>query len=62
MSRKPIVAPQLRILRTPPWQDYLSLEEAERLNVIRTERLSLAREARRIFDRARKRVQRAKRV
>ena len=41
------------------WQAHLNYDELYRLVTIRAERLALAREQRRIYDRARKRAKRA---
>lgn len=38
------------------WKDHLTREEAERLKQIDAEKLALRKEARKIFDRARKRI------
>jgi hypothetical protein len=38
------------------WRDHLTLDERNRMDEIKAERLALNREYRRIFDRARKRV------
>lgn len=40
------------------WRDHLTPDEAKRLDEIEAEKLALRREARRIFDRARKRAAR----
>lgn len=40
------------------WRTHLTPEERKRMDEIRAERLALNREYRRIFDRARKRVER----
>jgi hypothetical protein len=41
------------------WREHMTPEEADRLEAIKTERLALSREQRRIFDRARKRAHRS---
>lgn len=41
------------------WRDHLTPDEAKRLDDIKAEKLTLAREYRRIFDRARKRADRS---
>lgn len=40
------------------WRDYLTFDECIRLAEIKTKRIALNREYRRIFDRARKRARR----
>lgn len=52
MIRQPILK------RHPDWRNHLTDEERERLEAIKAERLTLSREQRRIFDRARKRASR----
>ena len=41
------------------WQDHLKPEERTYLELLKADRLALAREHRRIYDRARKRAKRA---